>query len=167
MGFLWEADKALKAYRHEFPAVRKFLKGLPEAVRKDLKAATGAAERVGVGALGHTRNSFFHMPHPDPGRTPDSDHQLEKVLADMADREVDLLISVDGPGKRRIRLAFVDEVILALALHKHDAVDSEGLGDQLAVSRDGAIAFMHFAAGATQAYMEGRGGRYGTPEKLT
>ena len=61
MGFLWEASAALNAYRREYPEVQTFLRGLPDAVREDLKVATTAAQRIGTDALGHSRNSFFHF----------------------------------------------------------------------------------------------------------
>lgn len=143
----FEAIAAVRSWR-QLPEVRAFLGRLSVAARDDLKTATRSVEQIGNAVVAHSRNRTFHYPYPT-GRYP-ADSELEAVLETMGAAEAQWVDEGDG----RFRLKFADDVALALALGKHEFSQIE---TQLALARDGSIAFVNFATRAMETYLEGRG----------
>ena len=161
VGWLVEAEKALRAYREEFEDVRKFLRRLSPDGQEKLKLAMNVAQQVGGGALDHSRDRTFHFPHPDKRRNPNFDQELETVLDGLADEEA-TLIGIKGKPAR-LRLGFADKVMLAWTMGKHDLADPKELARQVKRTQEGAVAFVNVVDLLTQEYLQDRGVQFEVP----
>jgi hypothetical protein len=135
-----EAALALRQYRQHKPELAKFLGGLDDDAKADLKAVTRTAQLVGPAALDQIRTSTFHYPHPDPNYQPDSDERLAEVVRELKDEPAHVYVNFET---RLVHMSFADRVALALALGGH-STERAKLEQQLRLVRDGAFAFRRF-----------------------
>lgn len=143
----FEAVTAVRSWR-QVPEVKAFLNRLPAAAGQDLKAVLRSIQEIGNDAMAHSRNRTFHYPYPS-GRYP-ADTELEGALDSMGTQEAHWVLEGDG----RFRLKFADDIALALSLGRHELPRIE---KQLALARDGSVAFVNFATRAMEGYLQERG----------
>jgi hypothetical protein len=160
MGHLVEALDSLEAYSREFKDISKFLPRVSREGQAALKVARGTMQKVGAEALQHARDNTFHYPSPKAHYSPTSDEQLRHLLAGMGARRAEVHVDFDT---KHVTLTFADEVALAMSMGKH-APQPDDLARQVGLTRDGALAFVEWAACLLVAYFEATGAEFGEPE---
>jgi hypothetical protein len=159
VGHLAEAIDALKAYSQEFPEVRGLLARVPDAGQRDLKIVRGTLQRAGPKALQGVRDNTFHYPSPDNNYSPTSDEQLRGVLAGMGDRGTQLHLDGDTQA---VTLTVADDAALFLAMGGPTAIDAE-VRRRAESARDGALAFLRWAAALIRTYVDVNDQYFGDP----
>jgi hypothetical protein len=158
-GFMFEASVALQAWRGAEDDVRQLLNRLPASAKDDLKNVMGVVQRVGGGALEHSRQRTFHYPHPDAKHMPDSDQELKDVLEKLRDEEATIQVEGKPPV---IRLLFADRVALAMAMGKYEG-NKRKLRTQVSEARAAAIAFVRLADAIVASFNDDQGHVFGDP----
>jgi hypothetical protein len=155
IGHLVEALDSLNAYSQQYEEARKLMRRLAPKSQLDLKVVRATPQKGGPDALKHLRDNTFHYPSPRSNYEPTSDELLGHVLAAMADRQTEIPVNFET---KRMTLTFADKVALDLAMSKHAPVtDEKELRRQLAITREGALAFFSWASALLYAYFDSTG----------
>ena len=152
-GHYFEAESALREWR-SMPDIQAFIATIPEDGRQALKVTSGAIQKMGKGALEHSRNRTLHYPYPT-SKYP-TDHELSAALDTLGKEEVLVVSGGDGLD----RLHFADHLALALALAEYDRSNLRAQGK---IVGTGAWGFVKFATRAWKAYGDARGLELGLP----
>jgi hypothetical protein len=152
-GHFFEAEGALREWL-QVPEVRSFIAKLPSDGQEALRTALSAIQKMGRGALEHSRQRTFH--YPSPASRYRLDEELAGALRALGDEEVTVVHERAG----LFRWRFADDVALTLALGKHSP---STVREQLEIARDGAIGFVNFATRAWDAYRDAHALQLGKP----